>query len=84
MMGESSHLVAFYACTVVAMGERDAQDLRGCNGVFAISLIEVATPEQHHCVRMFRLQIEELFHHRGQFPVFLCHCQQLISLDIAE
>ena len=72
-MGKSCHLVAFVV-TIVAMGEGNAQDLRGSNGIFAIGLIEVATPEQHHCIRMFRLQIEELLHHRGQFlALILCH-----------
>ena len=44
MMGESCHLVAFVV-TIVTVGEGDAQNLRGSDGVFAIGLIEVATPE---------------------------------------
>ena len=64
MMGESRHLVALVV-TIVTMGEGDTQNLRGSNGIFAIGLIEVATPEQHYCIRVFRLQIEELLHHRG-------------------
>ena len=73
MMRKSRHLVAHAARTVVTVRQRDAQDARGGDGIFAVGLIEVATPEQHHSVRMFRLQVEKLLHHRGQLPVFLCH-----------
>ena len=74
MMGESGHLIAFHTSTIITMGEGDTKYLRSGNGIFAIGLVEVATSEQHHCVRMFRFQIEELFHHRGQFfPLFLRH-----------
>ena len=73
MMGKASHLVALAPCPIVTMGQRDTQNARGRNGILTVGLIEVATPEQHHCIRMFRLQIEKLFHHWGQFPIFLCH-----------
>ena len=73
MMREAGHLVALHPCPIITVGQRDAQDLGCCDGILAVGLIEVATAEQHHCVRMFRLQVEKLLHHRGQFPIFLCH-----------
>ena len=73
MMGEAGHLVALNTGTVVTMGEGDAEDLRCRDGVFAVGLIEVPTAEEHHRIRVLRLQIEELLHHRGQLPVLLRH-----------
>ena len=72
-MGEARHLVTLGPSAVVAVGEGDAQDLGGCNGIFAVGLVEVSATEEHHGIRVLRLQIEELLHHRGQFPVFLRH-----------
>ena len=72
-MGEASHLVTLDAGTVVTMGEGDAEDLRCRDGVFAVGFIEVPTTEEHHRIRVLRLQVEELLHHRGQLPVLLRH-----------
>ena len=80
-MGKSRHLVTFVV-TIVTMSKSDAQYLRSRDGIFAISFIEIATPEQHHCVRVLCLQVEELLHHRGQFPVFFGHQVILLFLDI--
>ena len=66
MMGKARHLVALVV-TVVTMGQRDAQNPRSGDSVLAISLVKVATTEKHHRIGMLRLQVEELFHHRGQF-----------------
>ena len=65
VMWKSSHLVALATCTVVTMGKRNTKNLRGSYSIFAICFIEVATSEQHDCIRMFRLKIKELFHHWG-------------------
>ena len=73
MMRKTSHLVAL-VIAVVAVGQRDAQYLRGNNSVVAIRLVEVATTEQQQRLRVFRLEVEELFHHRSELlTVFLCH-----------
>ena len=71
-MGESCHLVAF-VITIVPVCQRDTQNLRSRYGILAIGFVEVATTEQQHRIRMLRLQVEELLHHRGKLPVFLCH-----------
>ena len=52
---------------------RNAENARSRYGVLTICLVEVATTEQQYCIRVLRLQVEELLHHRGQLPVFLCH-----------
>ena len=73
VMREARHLVALVV-TVVTVGQRDAEDTRCRDGVLALRLIEVTTPEEHHRVGVLRLQVEELLHHRGQFlALFLCH-----------
>ena len=43
MMRKTGHLVALHAGTVVTLGQRDAQDACGNDGIVAISLVEVAT-----------------------------------------
>ena len=73
VMWKSGHLVALHPCPVVAVGQRDAQYPGRRHGVLAVGLIEVAAAEEHQRVGVLRLQVEELFHHRGQLPVFLCH-----------
>jgi hypothetical protein len=64
------------------MGEGNTENFGSSNGIFTIGLIKVATPEEHDCIRMFRLQIKELFHHWGQFfPFFLCHYDSYFGLS---
>ena len=72
VMWETRHLRPC-RCTVVASCKSDAKYFRCRDGVFAISLIEVAAAEQKYRIGMLCLKVEELLHHRSQFVVFLCH-----------
>ena len=70
---KSCHLVAF-VIAVVTMGEGDTQYLCGNDGILAIRLVEVATTEQQQSLRVFCLEVEELFHHRSELlTVVSCH-----------
>ena len=71
VMGETCHLVALVV-TVVPVCQRDTKNLRSRYSILAVGLVEVTTTEQEHRIRVLRLQIEELLHHRGEFTVFLC------------
>ena len=53
------------------MRKRDAENLRSNYCIVGIRLVEVAATEQQQRLRMFRLEVVELFHHRSQR--FLCH-----------
>jgi hypothetical protein len=72
MMGESGHFVALIVA-IIAMSQRNAQYLGSYNGILTIGFVEVATAKQQQRLRVFSLEVEELFHHRGQLPIFLCH-----------
>ena len=72
VMGEACHFVAFIV-TVVPVCERDTKNLCCYHRILAVGLVEVTTTEQEHRIWVLRLQVEELFHHRGEFTVFLCH-----------
>jgi len=73
VMGEARHFVGLAALAVVATGEGDAQYARRLHGIVAIGFIEIATPEEQQSIGMLCLQVEKLFHHRGELPVFLGH-----------
>ena len=81
VMRKACHLVSLVV-SIVTMGEGNTENFGSSNGIFTIGLIKVATPEKHDCIRMFRLQIKELFHHWGQFfPFFLCHYDSYFGLS---
>ena len=79
MMRESCHFHRF-PLPVGTLGQGDSQYLRSQylrsgHGIFGISLIEVAAPEEHQRIGMLCLQIEILFHHGGQYHVVIfSHC----------
>ena len=73
MMWKAGHLVTLHTGPVVAVGQRDAQYLGSYDGIVTVGLVEVATSKQQQCLRILRLEVKELLHHRGQLPVFLCH-----------
>ena len=74
VMRESGHFIALHPCPIIAMGQCDAQYLCGNDGIVAIRLVEVATAKQQQGLRVFCLEVEELFHHRSHLlAVFLCH-----------
>ncbi len=58
--------------SVGAAGECDAENLRRCDGVFAVCLVEVAHAEQQHGVGMKGFHLEILLHERC-FDYFLAH-----------
>ena len=70
MMRESRHLDGLLLA-VGALGQRDAQYLGRRNGIGGVGLVEVATPEQHQGIGMLRLEVEKLFHHRGEDYIFV-------------
>ena len=72
MVRETGHLVAL-VIAVIPMGQRDAQYLRSDDGIIAVGLVEVAATKQQQRLRVFCLEVEELFHHGRQLAVFLCH-----------
>ena len=73
MIGEAGHRDALRGSrfAVVSMCKRDAENLRSNHCVVGICLVEVAATEQQERLRMLRLEVVELFHHRSQR--FLCH-----------
>ena len=73
VMRKTGHLVAFPTVSVIASCQCDTQDTGSIHGIITISFIEITTTEQQQSIGMLRLQVEKLFHHRGQFPVFLGH-----------
>ena len=81
VMGKSRHLITFIV-TIVTMCQRDTQYLCCCHSILAIGLIEVTTTKQQHRIWVLRLQVEELFHHRGEFTVFLCHLFVCFKLKV--
>ena len=76
-MWKTGHLVALVV-TIVTVGQGDTEYARSRDGILAIGLVKVTTTEQHHRIGVLSLQVEELLHHRGQFPVFLCHLSFLL------
>ena len=80
-MRKTRHLVALCTGTVVAVCQRDAEYAGGNDGIVAVGLVEVAATEQQQCLRVFLLEVEKLFHHRGKLlrAVFLCHLRVLIE-----
>ena len=78
MMRKASHLVALVVA-IITVCQRNTQDARGNDGVFAVRLVEVATTKQQQGLRIFCLEVEELFHHRRQFAIFLCHLSLIYS-----
>ena len=78
MVRKSGHLVALHPGPVVALGQCDAQYAGSDDCILAVGLVEVATAEQQHSIRVLRLEVEELLHHRSQLlAVFLCHISLL-------
>ena len=77
MVRKSGHLVAL-VITIVAMGQRDAQNLRCSDSIVTICLVEVTTAKQQQGLRVLCLEVEKLLHHGCQF---LCH--RYIALLIA-
>ena len=83
VIGEAGHRGALHdtRLSVVPMGKRDAKNLRSNHRIVGIRLIEVAATEQQQRLRVFRLEVVELFHHRCQLLTlsstidlrFLCH-----------
>ena len=70
MVRKTRHLVAL-VIAIITMRQRDTQNLSGNDGILAVGLVEVATTKQQHGLRVFRLEVEKLFHHRSQ--LLFCH-----------
>ena len=66
MEGKTRHLqgLCCRTATVTAVCQRDIEDLGGPYGVLRISLIEIAATKQQHGIRVLRLDVPELLHHR--------------------
>ena len=73
MVRESGHRRVAGIAAIVALGERDAEDLRGYDGIVAIGLVEVTTAEEQQGVGMFGLEREKLLHHRRERRIFCRH-----------
>ena len=71
VVGEARHLDVL-ANAVGALGECDAQYLRGYDGVLAVCLVEIAHAEKQHGIGMNLLHVEILLHQR-RFHYFLGH-----------
>ena len=56
--------------SVGTLGKGNPQYLGSYNRIFRIGFVKVSTPEKHHCIRMFSLQLKILFHHRGKYHIF--------------
>ena len=56
MVRESGHRCVAGVAAIVALGERDAKDLRGHDGIVAIGLVEVTTAEEQQGIGMFGLE----------------------------
>ena len=59
--------------TVRPFGEHYPEHLACNEGVIGKCLIKVPDPEKEHCLRMFCLDLEILFHQRGFRYLFLLH-----------
>ena len=70
MVRKSRHFDCF-PFAIGTLRQSNAQYLGSYNGIGGISLIEVTTTKQHDGIRMFCLQIKELFHHRGKDNIFI-------------
>ena len=70
--GNTRHLNGF-TFSVCTFCQCDSQNFRSNNGICRICFIKVAATKQHHCIRMLRLQIQKLFHHRGKDDFFFVH-----------
>ena len=70
MIGKSGHLDGLLLA-VGTLGQRDAQDFGGHNGIGRVGFIEVSATEQHHGVRVLGLEVEKLFHHRCKDNIFV-------------
>ena len=79
MVREPRHLVALVVA-VVTVGQRDAEYLRGNDGVLAIGLVEVAATKQQQRLRVLRLEVEKLFHHWCEFLRHSCRARLLIII----
>ena len=67
MMRETGHLVPFGTRSIVTVCQGDTQDSCCDNGIIAVGFVEVTATKQQQSIRMLRLQVEELFHHRSEF-----------------
>ena len=67
MVGETCHLRILRRAFLVSARERDAEDLRGGDGIGGIGFIEIAAAKKQNGVRVLRFEVEELLHHRGEF-----------------
>ena len=75
MVRKSCHLCGIFllSSTSAAFSERYAENFRRRDSILAVSLVEVAAPEEHQRIRMLGLQVVELLHHRRQFVFCLSH-----------
>ena len=71
MMGKPSHFNRL-GLSVGTFCQGNAKNLGSYDRIIRISLIEVATTKQQDGLRMFCLEVKELFHHRSQNYIF-CH-----------
>ena len=81
MERETGHL-HMLGLTIGTLSERNAQNISSRNGIFRIGFIKVTTSEKHHCIGMFLLQLEVLFHHGGHYDIF-CH-GSFLSLSLND
>ncbi len=58
------------ACHARPLRERDSQNVGSDDGIVVVGLVEVAATEQQDGIRVFRLEVVELLHHRGHFFLF--------------
>ena len=66
MIGEARHCETLSSriLAIVAMRQGDAQYLGGDDRILGIRLVEVTATEQQQRLRVLRLEVIELFHHR--------------------
>ena len=82
MMRKTRHLVAL-VISIVAMCQCDAQYLCSHYGIVAIGLIEIAATKQQQRLRVFRLEVEKLFHHRCELiTIPFCHKNNILPAKV--
>ena len=72
MMRESRHRYSARRRTGT-LCQNDAQNLAGYQRIVSVCLVKIAAPEQKHCLRVLRLEGEELLHHRCFGRFLFCH-----------
>ena len=67
---------------VVSFSQGNAQYFRCGNGIFGKGFVEITNAKQHNSFRVFRFQLEVLFHQRRYFAPLLCCCVFFFTHDV--